>query len=92
MPQPHLEVKRQASGFAHRAEERPTSQTRAPCEGVSAEAAWSVHRPQAADMTTPLGSHTASRGAALGLGYQPGQFSRLGPSLQGYAIRLSCVI
>lgn len=53
---------------------------------------WSVHRPQAADMTTPLGSHTASRGAALGLGYQPGQFSRLGPSLQGYAIRLSCVI
>ena len=46
MPQPHLEVKRQASGFAHRAEERPTSQTRAPCEGVSAEAAWSVHRPQ----------------------------------------------
>lgn len=59
---------------------------------------WSVnshtglHRPQAADMTTPLGSHTASRGAALGLGYQPGQFSRLGPSLQGYAVRLSCVI
>lgn len=59
---------------------------------------WSVnshtglHRPQMADMMTPLGSHTASRGAALGLGDQPGQFSRLGPPLQGYAVGLSCVI
>lgn len=51
-----------------------------------------LHRPQAADMTTPLESCTASRGAALGLGDQPSQFSRLGPSLQGYAVRLSCVI
>ena len=51
-----------------------------------------LHRPQAADMTTPLESRTASRGAALGLGDQPSQFFRLGPSLQGYAVGLSCVI